>query len=329
MQKSVDCRDKKMTIKQEPNHCLVIATRNRNEDLEHLLESVRLQTFKPNCIYLVDSSKEEVFAHNEESIRKIGIPFIHIPSMSGISHQKNIGFGFGVNHEFMHVIDDDVRLDPLYFEKVLKYLSESQNCIAVGGKNESTSDKQPHLVRRILRLATSKGGSVLMNGINEPARGDESLQVHWLSGCAVTWKTSICREIRFEQLHWIYPDSWLPGDDVEISLWANKFGKLIYLPSARYFHDHSTIERDNSERVGRKIVAFRFHLCRTPYASINRIAVIIGILSQAFLSFLKWIKFHKSNEKEFALGLIIGLIQQPFLNTLRKREIERNRVNQK
>lgn len=309
------------------NHCLIIVTRNRPENLRNLLGTVSTQTLEPKHLYLIDSSEKEIFNLNAKILENLNIPYSHISSISGISHQKNVGLGFGLRHNYMHIIDDDVRLDPKYFEIVLEFLSNSDDTVAVGGKNTSIHHGPPHVLRRLLWVASLRFGAVLKNGINEPSRGDKIAEVEWLSGCAVTWDSSKSKNLRFEQLHWIYPNTWLPGNDVEISLWATQFGKLFYLPSAQYAHDYSTIGRDGSKIAARKVVAFRFHLSNTPYKRISKIGIIAGIINQALISFFKSLTSNTNKDREFALGLIIGLIEHPFLLLRKRLEMKKKDVS--
>ena len=114
---------------------LVICTYQRPKALATLLGSVERQSFYPDQILIIDGSIDDTTAIH---FRKGTIPNLEYYKVSasqrGLTKQRN----FGVERvkqgiDYISFLDDDVVLEPNYFQQILDAFQEKSNAFGIGG----------------------------------------------------------------------------------------------------------------------------------------------------------------------------------------------------
>jgi glycosyltransferase involved in cell wall biosynthesis len=119
-------------------YSVIIPIYNRPEELDELLESLKLQTYTDFEIIIVEDGSEL----SSEQIAKKFAHVLHIQYFS----KKNEGQGFARNYgaeyakgEFLVFFDSDVIVPPKYFETVELFLQKN-NIEAFGGEDKASVD---------------------------------------------------------------------------------------------------------------------------------------------------------------------------------------------
>lgn len=113
---------------------LVATSMNRHDFLIHrALKSILWQTYKPNCIIVVDDNNPEDFEENKKIIENLSIPNLYYIKNQRTKNNSgtgawNTGFDFlknflGVN-SYVAILDDDDEWDPKHLEFCIQKLQE-------------------------------------------------------------------------------------------------------------------------------------------------------------------------------------------------------------
>jgi GT2 family glycosyltransferase len=226
---------------------LIICTRNRPDDLERCLGSVRAQVRLPLTTTIVyssdtDASKRvvESFAARWPADRTIS----HVASAPGLPHQRAVGL-HTTSQPIVHYVDDDTVLEPGYLAAVVDAFDRDA-IGSIGGVGGFVTNQPPHRFRRIdvwLGLDSPREGAVLPSGRNVRVYDEprDDLDVDWLPGCAMSYRRAV--------LDVAPPDEHAPfeGEDVEWSYRVRQHARLVVSPHARIAHLQSPTNRESVE----------------------------------------------------------------------------------
>lgn len=225
--------------------CVVVPTRNRHELLKGLLENLAANHDHWKIwLIIVDSSDVpiQVNAHNFFDLTIIK------SNVKSAAYQRNIGLDLIFsksrrNIEVISFLDDDVRVEPDYFELTRAAFAEDSDAIGFSGlaisQHTNFSYKRPTFLEK--RFKRSQG-KINRLGINVPITESlhNKIKVDWLIGCS-SWRFSNLSETRFQ--------SDFKGqslfEDVIFSYGLSKRGSLYVLPQLRIVHLLTPIERPN------------------------------------------------------------------------------------
>ncbi len=267
---------------------VIIPTRNRNKLLSELIDSIPVNNHFLQNVIIVDSSDD----NHAKDYAKNKIIYIHTKIKSA-AIQRNIGIqSIDSAPEIVFFLDDDVRIQPLYFDKIIENFCD-KDIAGVSGlalNMSKPSRRNPPTgisgyFKKIFLLDSTLDGVLLKSAINIPVRAPrqprlDNVMVDWLIGCSA-WRIGILNKVKFEDF---FTGQSL-GEDVLFSTKARKFGKLIVNTNVILDHIESSINRPNQYEFYKMWVENRYR-----------------ISSELNLSILNW-AFHWSN-----LGKITAII---------------------
>ena len=167
---------------------LVICTRNRSHSLRNLLELIAIQKTIPDCILVVDSSDDDSTELLVKGYKKLPL-LIFVKSKPGLPHQRNVGVRFlkkeSLYENLMYVsfLDDDVEINPNYFENVIKCFSDNPRAVIVGGYDKAANYRAGNRITQFLNITGSSPGKILKSGITSyPFPDSKITQVSWVPG---------------------------------------------------------------------------------------------------------------------------------------------------
>ena len=114
---------------------LVICTYQRPKALATLLGSVEKQSFYPNQILIIDGSIDDTTAIHFGKSTIANLEYYKVSaSQRGLTKQRNFGVE-RVKHgiDYISFLDDDVVLEPDYFQQILDAFQEKPNAYGIGG----------------------------------------------------------------------------------------------------------------------------------------------------------------------------------------------------
>lgn len=261
----------------------------RPKPLLKLLQSVKTQTLYPNEIIIVDASvNQETKEILERNIFQNLHYFLVTEKDRGLTRQRNFGIAkAGKEMDIVCFLDDDVVLEPDYFEQLLKTFEIYPEALGVGGyinnetlwekvnKNEipkidefsydgwKRKDGSRFVMRKKLGLDSdcppgfsplfSHGRSV---GFLPPS--GKIYEVEQVMGGVSSFKKSVFETFQFST----YFEGYGLYEDADFSLRVAKTGKLYVNSAAKLSHFHNPSGRPNQYQYGKMVVRNGYYVWR-------------------------------------------------------------------
>lgn len=285
---------------------LVICTKDRPDDLRRALGSVKIQTRLPDQVVIVDGSTTGATEEMVPQIRNLFVcDLVYRRTQPGLTRQRNVAISeINPEMEFAMFIDDDVELQQDYVEEVVIAFRRFPEALGVG----AAILNQPKVTRKLdllLGLDAKEGGRVLSNGVNTMrVLGEKEGPVEWLSGCSMSFRTSVFADCRFDERR---PGNSL-GEDVDFSMRVRSYGDLIWTDKTGLMHYVSQINRDNARRLGTQLIHHRLLLAHDRIGTVNTGSVLLGTTNLFLRTFFTAVLFRSTRRMQYAIGIGSGLI---------------------
>lgn len=258
---------------------LIVATKDRPDDLRKLLESLRGQTVAPDEIIVVDASGEPVDSVVLE-FSDLPMRYLrHLPPSA--TAQRNAGIrACKPDATLIGFADDDTTFEPQAFANMLSFWNGAapdilgaafnyRNCPRQG----NASLKRSALVEW-LGVYSSRPGSVARSGwqtvIGEVA---ETQFVEWIPSGASIFRREVFSQSVFDEVFESY--SYL--EDLDISYTISRVGRLAVVAGAGFFHFPSPGGRVSARQFGRFEVRNRLYFVRKHHLSLSRCYLGVAI----------------------------------------------------
>lgn len=251
-----------------PSEAVVICTRNRPNELEQTLQSVAAQSgVEKRLVFVVDGSDSAIQSQNRELVNQFEIKaWTHFPynKQPSSARQRNYGItSLPSCVKIVHFIDDDVTVQPGYFNSLSKVLYTHPNVGGVGGVLQEpgcdASSGVGTYIQSLFLLSHSEPGRVLPSGCTTTAQrstpnGESKLrETEWLNGCS-TYRRTLLDRHRF--------DEGLTGysmlEDLDLSYRISRHTRLVVQPQARLLHRRSPCNRLPTKRYSYTLAVHRF-----------------------------------------------------------------------
>ncbi len=227
----------------DPNFSILIATRNRPENMRKLLASIAESTSKPNKVVVISSGSpiEEVVSEFRHVLK---IDYFH-SEVAGQVNQKKTGI-IRLQREtpWVMFLDDDLLLAPNAVEKAFETLNQygttTNEIVGIGlGLTPTTrlnrSSYFKNLIGRAFFLSSDVPGKVLRSGQGVSyLENPEPMFTEWLNGASM-WRI----ESANQYLSSVPSSNYAACEDLVFSYRQSKKGKLLYVPYAKVFFQDS------------------------------------------------------------------------------------------
>lgn len=246
------------------NISVVVPTYQRSEQIGPLLETFVQQTIPPAEIIIVDGAPPDD-TRTEAVVRQIAldypIPVRYIRSdRRGTSIQRNIGIERAV-HEFVALIDDDIRIQPDFFEEILNVFEEDVEQLVGGIAGHRVNLYKPmsdlgrwRWYKRLRLFSTYEPGRYdflsgypINQNLHPPFEGTREVDFI-TTACAVWRKAVFASGLRFNESL----KGYAVVEDALFSMQAGRKWKLLQCGSAR-----CTELRASGGRVGRRELGYK------------------------------------------------------------------------
>jgi glycosyltransferase involved in cell wall biosynthesis len=257
---------------------IVIGTRDREQSLQRCVESIIVQTRKPDEVCIVDDGR----LNPEPLVRMLERAGIaarywnkrHDP---GLTKSRNLGIRQS-HGDIVMFLDDDVWLDPGYVETVIATYAEHPSAAGVGGRLQSKSGgRLKRLFLCLFLLDSGHEGVVLANGIGVLVRQITSVTpVEWFSGCNMSFRRDVFAQFMFDER--FAGNGW--GDDRDFSYRVSRCRPLLAAPRATLQHLEDPCSRAAPREFGRVeiLYVFRFFTKHMPHRLPNLAALWWGFV---------------------------------------------------
>lgn len=247
---------------------VVIPTRDRPESLHRTLKSLDEQTRRPDLVAVASSGEKK--QHYEEVISEFGkihIDHRHV-NFGSASGQRNVGLdAVREQADLIAFIDDDVVLDPLAIETMLRFFETAPEDVGGAGFNfrnmlaSETARKwalRPvHTAYRLFLGRSGQPGKMLRSGYPTPIYpASGTMPVDWLETLAVVFRKKVLDEFRWIESYGGYDYVGF----VDFTYTIGKRYKLYVVSDAWVTHHASPIR--NSYNLGQKQILSRIYFVR-------------------------------------------------------------------
>jgi GT2 family glycosyltransferase len=286
---------------------VVVATKDRPEDLGRMLTSLSSQTRKPDQVVIVDASLDPV-EHVVRRFNDLNLTYErHWPPSA--SAQRNTGVRLAdPRATLIGFADDDTTFEADSFEKMLAlWMSAGEDLLGASFNilnYELPSGqrlKRSKLANR-LGLYASEPGAVAPSGWQSIfGRVSATSYVAWLPSGAVLWRSELLRDVCFDEFFTGY--SYL--EDLDFSFGVSRRGKLAVVAEAGYCHFPSPHGRVSLRNFGRVEVRNRLYFVRKHGLSVARCRCCIII--RAVMTLLQGLRAWDCSYFSRLLGNLEGL----------------------
>jgi len=235
----------------EKDICVVIATYNRNEDLDGTLRVMHKEKNSPGRILVVDQSKDDKTKQVVNKHKKnLPVRYIHLKQPSS-SMAKNRGINEAKKkYPIILILDDDVDMLRGFLANIAKIFNDNPKIMALGGvdpnppvlnKNSTLSN----LVFKIFFLPANEHAKYKITGpygvSSDPKVKGEIKDAQWLNGFNMAFRSEIFKNYKMPE-----SKGYNVLEDIDSSYYIfRKYGSgsLLITPKCRVHHRFSGTAR--------------------------------------------------------------------------------------
>jgi len=278
---------------------VVIATKDRPDDLRRCLASLARQETRPDRVIVVDASSTPY-----DEPPPAGLPLEVIGSDPG-TRQRNVALDL-VRADLVAFFDDDVELEADYLSHVVRWFEEHPACVGLSGNivNERPRHPLSKVYRWLFALANDDGRLRRSGEVAYVRLPTSPTRVDALSGGNMTFRAREVSGLRFDQ------DMVFFAEDIDFSLRASRYGELWMIPEARLLHLKSPAARAPRREYVRWAIGtsgYLFAKHRREFG-LRRTAFIRRIVGRSVAYILLSIV---NRSPRSALGVVEGLVELP------------------
>ena len=251
---------------------IVVATKDRPDDLRRLLESLRLQTLGPAEIVIVDASHAPV-EYVMAAFPELPTRYLrHWPPSAAA--QRNAGIrACDPAATLIGFADDDTTFEPKAFLNMFSFWKQAAPDILGAAFNIRNYPrrggqflKHSALTER-LGLYSASPGRVSPSGWQAIIPElNETQFVDWLPSTAAVWRRAVFEEELFDEFFESY--SYL--EDLDFSYTVRRRGRLAVVADAGFFHFPSFASRVSTRQFGQYEVRNRLYFVKKHRLSVPR-----------------------------------------------------------
>ena len=258
---------------------LVVATKDRPDDLRRLLDSLSAQTRRPDQVVVVDASQEPVESVPSDFPELNTTYLQHWPPSAAA--QRNAGImACTPESTLIGFVDDDAAFEPGSVDKMLTFWESAATEVGGASFNIRNYKMPPGRWAKNSRLIDALGlyprrpGGVARSGWHSVfGEVGELLQTEWLPSTAVVWRAELLVQHHFDEFF----DGYSYLEDLDFSYTISRSHRLVVIPDAGYFHYASPAGRGKARQFGRVEARNRFYFVRKHHLSAARCAVALGV----------------------------------------------------
>lgn len=301
--------------------------------IQNLLNSVSLQSLYPNQIIVVDGSVNNETSKVLKELDYKNLKYILVDDKNrGLTKQRNFGISLvDDTSEIICFLDDDVVLEPDYFEKLINTYNVKQDALAVGGyiKNEVVWGKSDNVsnsnkfyydgwmrsepsrfkLRRKFDLQPDTPPGFLPTFAHGRSIGflppsEKIYEVELIMGGVSSYRKEIFKTLKFSN----YFEGYGLYEDADFSLRIAKTGNLYVNTSAQLSHYHDEEGRPNKYKYGKMVVRNGWYVWRIKYPNPDFKSRLKWHATACLLTCVRFLNVFNSEKKKEAFTESIGRV---------------------
>lgn len=318
---------------------LIVCTYKRSEALMKLLKSVEVQSLFPNEILIIDGSPDDKTKQMIQTHEFANVYYYQVEEhQRGLTKQRNYGISkVSADSEIVCFLDDDLVLEPRYFEEIISTYKNFPDAIGVGGidlkdnmyvKKEANKKynrftyfeidgwvkKEPlrYKVRKILGLMTDLQPDIIpdfSHGRSGLPPNGKIYKVEHFIGMSMSFKKDLFLKVKFSP----YFEGYGLYEDFDFCVRVLNFGKLYVNTNAHVWHYHDESGRPNKYQYGKMVVRNGWYVWRLKFPNPSAMAKLKWHLITGLLIFLRFLNTFTTHKRKEALtesaGRLVAYIQ--------------------
>jgi len=289
---------------------LIIATKDRPEELSKLLTSLSRQSYYPDQIIVVDGSQPPL-GDLIEKFSFMNIVSLRVFPPSG-TKQRNAGIlSVEKGISLVGFVDDDVVFEPESVERMMTYWESAPQSVGGASFNRVNHPAltgewlKRSLLLEKLGLYNRKEGLVLSSGFQIMyGAAEKTTFIQWLGTTASVWRKEIFENFKFDE--WFSGYSYL--EDLDFSYRVGKVRRLAIVADAPYYHHPSPVGRPRDFIFGKKEVLNRFYFVRK-HQELSVGKCCLTLVSRMILSFFLLFYERRMSYANRLLGNFAGFLE--------------------
>ncbi|MGM0635489.1 MAG: glycosyltransferase family 2 protein [Bacteroidota bacterium] len=303
---------------------LIICTYKRAEPLLRLLDSVKVQSYLPDEILIIDGSPDDDTKHALNKINLKELNYYKVkPEQRGLTKQRNIGIDLcRKDMDIVAFLDDDTVLKQNYFKNLIAIFKTNPNITGIGGiaVNENQWQKADkakkdlnnlyvegykvklslrYRIRQTLGLMSKLAPGKMPkfshgNTQSYPLTG-KFYDVDLIVGMSMSFRSNVVFSQKFSE----YFEGYGLYEDADYSIRALKFGQNVIATSVQLEHHHHPSGRPNQFQYGQMVVKNGWYVWRLRWPNPGFKNVLKWHANVLLLTFLRFLNtFTTANKKQ-------------------------------
>lgn len=255
---------------------VVIPTKNRPDDLNRLFESITKQIEKPARVVIIDQS-DNIAVQKESGDFEVN--HVHAPYVSGLTAAKNLGVSY-CNSEIVYFFDDDIILDPDFFQIMNSHFENDPEIYGMCGKQKNCKDSFINILFfSLFHIGAYKD---IRRKCNSGYIKELLVKTNIISGGITGYRRKVFDDYLFDEGLVRY----CLGEDMDFSYRVSRHHTICFATDALALHNHSQIGRyDAKESYACKVAGFSYfydkNLTKTFFNKLSYSLVLVGIVVDA------------------------------------------------
>lgn len=284
---------------------IIVPTKDRPDDLNRFLQSLRRQEVKPTQIIIVDSGSKDL-GDILNGFSNLQINYIK-KNQPSLTFQRNVGIRMlKENASLVAFFDDDIALEENSLKNMMKFWENASE--DVGGacfNNMSQPFKRPKFFEKIFIVNSELPGKMLPSGFQSiPCAVDRTMQIDWLIGCAMVFRKEIFREFLFDERF----SGYARYEDVDFSYRVGKKFKIFVVADAKVKHFLKLERIEDSFALGKMEVINRLYFVKKN-PNLSLFLCYWSLLGYFFNNSIKGLLGYDKRYKFRAKGNIYGFVE--------------------
>jgi len=294
----------------------VIPTCDRPEALARCLRSIVAQTRRPAQVTVVDDGQLD-----SEPLRRLveeaGIEWTYLKKdRLDRNRSRNLGVEAS-KHPIVAFLDDDVVLDPDYFDRLIDVLERFARVGVVGASARVYNQRRRsrlrpvrHAAERLFLVRGKRLGALMRSGFcadiqDDDEVGVEPFDVEFASSGACAYFREVCRRYPYPEGHSFLAE----GDDKIFSLRITRQWRTLFVPRAKAAHLHASSGRPSPVLSGQKTLLgiYWTHRQFARRGPLDLLLFLWGSLGLILICAGGAVERRRKRHWQFAWGLVHGL----------------------
>jgi GT2 family glycosyltransferase len=269
----------------------IIPTIGRLKVLINTINSINQQTIIPNELIIIDQNESDTIKKlivNNKLYDKLNIKYIHNKNITGLAQARNVGVkNVSSDIDIVLFLDDDVILEKMFIEEILKVYEIDDNINGVGGVITNYSKSLYQILhQRIFNREIFYDTRQIV--YSKYLKIENYLETRIIGGGLMSFRKEIFNRYLFDE-HYI---GYSLGEDVDFSWRVSQEYKLVINPKARLEHIRSKTGRYDLFEQYKSRVACSMYLFNKNISSLSHPirVIVLNLIGQLIHSLLICVK---------------------------------------